>query len=164
MCNQNCFRLTIFVHFLYIWNILAIKCLTWQIWLGITVMLTTKSACLVASVVFNSLQPHRQEYCLQARLLEWVAISFSRGSSWPRDRIQVSYVSCIGKCRSHSLPLAPSGSQLILFQYNSHHLVPISNAWAGIPHCWFIAQWTTLSSTPAEVICSSGTDILMVLK
>ena len=26
---------------------------------------------------------------LQARILEWVAISFSRGSSWPRDRTQV---------------------------------------------------------------------------
>ena len=25
----------------------------------------------------------------QARILEWVAISFSRGSSWPRDRTQV---------------------------------------------------------------------------
>ena len=27
---------------------------------------------------------------LQARVLEWVAISFSRGSSWPRDQTQVS--------------------------------------------------------------------------
>ena len=27
---------------------------------------------------------------LQARILEWVAISFSRGSSWPRDQTQVS--------------------------------------------------------------------------
>ena len=27
----------------------------------------------------------------QARVLEWVAISFSRGSSCPRDRTQVSY-------------------------------------------------------------------------
>ena len=26
----------------------------------------------------------------QARILEWVAISFSRGSSWPRDQTQVS--------------------------------------------------------------------------
>ena len=26
----------------------------------------------------------------QVRILEWVAISFSRGSSWPRDRTQVS--------------------------------------------------------------------------
>ena len=29
---------------------------------------------------------------LQARILEWVAISFSRGSSWPRDRTQVSRI------------------------------------------------------------------------
>ena len=28
----------------------------------------------------------------QARILEWVSISFSRGSSWPRDRTQVSCV------------------------------------------------------------------------
>ena len=33
---------------------------------------------------------------LQARILERVAISFSRGSSPPRDRMRVSYVSCIG--------------------------------------------------------------------
>ena len=29
---------------------------------------------------------------LQARILVWVAIPFSRGSSWPRDRTQVSYI------------------------------------------------------------------------
>ena len=29
---------------------------------------------------------------LQARILEWVGISFSRGSSRPRDRTQVSHV------------------------------------------------------------------------
>ena len=28
----------------------------------------------------------------QARVLEWVAISFSRGSSWPRDRPRVSHI------------------------------------------------------------------------
>ena len=31
-------------------------------------------------------------------MLEWVAISFSRGSSLPRDRTHISYVTCIGKC------------------------------------------------------------------
>ena len=36
----------------------------------------------------------------QVRILEWVVISFSRGSSWPRDRTSISYVSCIGR---HSL-------------------------------------------------------------
>ena len=34
---------------------------------------------------------------LQARILEWVALSPSRGSSPPRDRTCVSYVSCIGR-------------------------------------------------------------------
>ena len=28
----------------------------------------------------------------QARILEWVAIFFSRGSSWPRDQTQVTYI------------------------------------------------------------------------
>ena len=34
---------------------------------------------------------------LQARILEWGAISFSRGSSWPRDWTPVSWVSCNGR-------------------------------------------------------------------
>ena len=29
---------------------------------------------------------------LQARTLEWVALAFSRGSSQPRDRTQVSHI------------------------------------------------------------------------
>ena len=33
----------------------------------------------------------------QARILEWVAISCSRGSSWPRNQTDVSCFSCIGK-------------------------------------------------------------------
>ena len=34
---------------------------------------------------------------LQARILEWVTTSFSRGSSQPRDQTHVSRVSCIGR-------------------------------------------------------------------
>ena len=33
----------------------------------------------------------------QARILERVAISFCRGSSWSRDQTCVSYISCIGR-------------------------------------------------------------------
>ena len=42
---------------------------------------------------------------LQARLLEWVAISFSRGSSQPRDRTQVSCIVGINAaiCALHTL-------------------------------------------------------------
>ena len=31
---------------------------------------------------------------LQERILEWAAIPFSRGSSWPRDRTHISWGSC----------------------------------------------------------------------
>ena len=33
----------------------------------------------------------------QERILEWVAISYSRGSSWPRDRTHISCIFCIGR-------------------------------------------------------------------
>ena len=33
----------------------------------------------------------------KAIILEWVSISFSRGSSWPRDWAQVSCISCSGR-------------------------------------------------------------------
>ena len=33
----------------------------------------------------------------QARILGWIAISFSRGTSQPRDRISISCASCIGR-------------------------------------------------------------------
>ena len=42
---------------------------------------------------------------LQAGIPEWIAISFSRGSSWTRHGTQVSYVSCIDRCiLQHSAP------------------------------------------------------------
>ena len=41
----------------------------------------------------------------QARILDWVAIPFSRGSSWPRDRTQLS-------CTVDSLPSEPPGKPL----------------------------------------------------
>ena len=43
---------------------------------------------------------------LQARVLEGVAISFSRGSSSPRDQTHISCISCIGKW---TLPLCHLG-------------------------------------------------------
>ena len=42
----------------------------------------------------------------QARILEWVAISSSRVSSWPRDRTPIS---CISHLQADSLPLNHRG-------------------------------------------------------
>ena len=51
------------------------------------------------SVLSDSLWPHGRwlpgssvHGIFQARLPEWIAISFSRGSSWPRDQTQVSRI------------------------------------------------------------------------
>ena len=46
----------------------------------------------------------------QARILEWVAISFSRGSSRPRDQ---TCVSCLLPWQAGSLPLAPPGKSFV---------------------------------------------------
>ena len=63
-----------------------------------TAKMTQVEVCVSHSVTFNSATPwttrllcsvHR---ILQARGLEWVAMTFSRGSSQPRDR---PWVSCI---------------------------------------------------------------------
>ena len=58
------------------------------------------SKVLSCSVMSDSLGPHdlpgsSVHGILQARVLEWVAISFSRGSSRPRDRARVSCVSVL---------------------------------------------------------------------
>ena len=49
-------------------------------------------ACLVASVVSDSLPGSFVHGILQARILEWVSMRSSRGSSQPRDQ---TWVSCI---------------------------------------------------------------------
>ena len=59
------------------------------------------------SVVSDSLQPHGL-YVLQARLLEWIAIPFSRRSFQPWDRTQVSH------CRHILYQLSQQGSPKIL--------------------------------------------------
>ena len=51
---------------------------------------------------------------LQARILEWVAIPFFRGSSWPRDWTWVSALQAV------SLPSEPPGKKVI--QFNSRKL------------------------------------------
>ena len=54
------------------------------------------------SLIWVSLQPHGPpgssvHGIFQARVLEWVSIFYSRGSSRPRDQTCISSVSCIGR-------------------------------------------------------------------
>ena len=63
-------------------------------------------SCLTATPWTVVLQAPLSMGILQARILEWVAVFSSRGSSQSGDQTCVSYVSCIGRW---ALPLAPPG-------------------------------------------------------
>ena len=56
---------------------------------------------------------------LQARILEWVAMPFSKGSSRPRDQTHNSFSSCTG---SDSLPLARPGKLMLHQIMSSQHI------------------------------------------
>ena len=88
---------------------------------------TTTTTSVVCSVIANSLWPHGPQatrlLCsrnfpdssvhgiFQARLLEQVVISHSRGSSQPRDQAHVSCISCIGRWILYHLGF-PVGAKL----------------------------------------------------
>ena len=80
-----------------------------------------------SSVVFNSLRPHGLlparllcPWILQARILEWVAIPFSRGSSWLRDQSHISLH--LLHWQAGSLPLRHLGSPLKFHRLNKYHI------------------------------------------
>ena len=57
----------------------------------------------------------------QARILEWIANSSSRGSSWPKDRTHVSCISCIGGQVLYHLSHQGSPHILLYLQVKEHY-------------------------------------------
>ena len=85
---------------------------------------------------------------LQARILEWIIISFSRGSSWPRDWTQVSYVSCTGRQALYHWRLL--GGETVTV---SHSVVPELN-YSRLRLC-FVQSWLLWPHRlePARLLC-----------
>ena len=83
---------------------------------------------------------------LQARILEWVSISFSRGSSLPRDGTSFSCISCAG------------GQTL----YHKRHLGSPCQIWSAKVRIWEPAQQCTCCPlpvvTPIPAYCHQSTD------
>ena len=95
---------------------------------------------------------------LQARILRWVAISSSRGSSQPRDQTQVSHIADRlftteppGKslCRLLLL-IKQQGNKTQVFSQNSHHLdfSSFGNLSKSLIYTWF-PDFVSLFSTPS---------------
>ena len=67
-------------------------CATWEAQVNVRVVLVTQS-CLTLCNPMDCGPPGSSVHgILQARILEWVAIPFSRGSFRPRDRTWVSFI------------------------------------------------------------------------
>ena len=64
---------------------------------GISVRVCLQSCLTLCSPTDDSPRGSSVRGISQARILEWVAISSSRGSSRPKDQTHISYVSCIGR-------------------------------------------------------------------
>jgi len=94
------------LNFLDLWGLVTVPLL---IQLLLTFLNNESVSCSVTSNAFVTLMDYSLPgslvlgILLQARILEWVAISFSRGSSQSRDRTRVS---CIA---ADSLPSEPPG-------------------------------------------------------
>ena len=89
---------------LYLPSLLHFPFPSWVPWCVCVCMCLCACVCVCVlnhSVMPDSLRPQDSPVSSvhgisQASILEWVAISFSRGSSWPRDWTCISCVSCIG--------------------------------------------------------------------
>ena len=80
----------------------------------------------------------------QERILEWVAISFSKGSSWPRDWTNVSWISCTG--RQILYFCAPGKPRTVVYHPQNNFLVLYSEL--------FITMWhVTISMRFCVCVC-----------
>ena len=69
----------------------------WEPAWGESVYMSAQSCMIPCDPMDCSIPRSSVHGIFQARILEWVAISYSRGSSWSRDQTHISWVSCIGR-------------------------------------------------------------------
>ena len=94
----------------------CLTCLSWEVWCVFFFFPSLGGVCvgMLSHVWFfwDSIDCSPPGFfvlgILQARILEWVDISFSRGYSWPRDQTCISGIACIGM-QIFFLPLVPPG-------------------------------------------------------
>ena len=80
------------------WLPLAMNCcwhMKWNLFLSLCVCLVVQSSLTLCDRMDCSLPGSSVHGIFQARILEWVAISFAKGSSQRRNQTWVSCVSCI---------------------------------------------------------------------
>ena len=114
-------------------------------WVGLRVLCAKllQSCLTVCDTTDGSLPGSSVHGILQARILEWVAMPSSRGSSWPRDKTCVSY----GEMAIHLLPGRQAG------RVPGDHMRPqgspeVSLEWAYAP----LPQEATVNPWSSEAV------------
>ena len=90
---------------------------------------------------------------LQARILEWVAMPSSRGSSWHRDQTRVSCISCIG--RQILLPLCNLGSPktMEIFLETGDGEAPFSQSSGFQPRLYWFGRKVSFPQVFPSITC-----------
>ena len=94
------FYFSMFVKTAFISTLLSVGCKGWsplyKAWIkGLCLHAMSLQSCLTLCDPMDCSPPGTSVHGIfQARILEWIAMPSSRGSSQPRDRTHVSYVSC----------------------------------------------------------------------
>ena len=95
---------------------------------------------------------------LQARILEWVVIPFSRGSSWPRDWTWVFHIISrfftIWATRGAIYPINKKSERVgksCLFQEENHSVY-----WFAFSHCNPVASEGHVRQQPRRLMCHSN--------
>jgi len=98
VCTKFVFRVCL-LFYLFYWSIVDLQCFRYTAkWLGyiyVCMYIVPSDSVMSNSLWPYGLYPHESPLSMgffQARILEQVAISSSRGSSWPRDQTQVSRI------------------------------------------------------------------------
>ena len=76
---------------------------------------------------------------VQARTLEWIAVTISRGSSWPESQNNISYFSCIG-----SQVLYTTSSDMVISYYIMKILKTYNECFCLNWFLFFIHIWLLL--------------------
>ena len=92
----------------------------------------------------------------QARILEWVAISYSRGSSWPRYQTSISCISCMGRqvfyhCAEYRWQVANTQKNLNFQMAFRERFLLIGWWWGNLE-----SQSTAFSFQPGQGLCACG--------
>ena len=110
-------------------------------------VLVTQSCLTLCNPMFCSPPSSSVHGVLQARILEWVAISFSRGSSWPRNQ---TWISCIAGrffiiwATREALSLSPTATHT-RFQILFHYRLLQGFVYSSLEN--LIMKWTQASYT-----------------